>query len=341
MSPRPLAALAGSGDHELFRRRTREFNEVMSIFAHVRGKGVTMGATRVQALVLLLITLPLSEWNAFGQNSQDEAKKVTVAAVQSKSSTITQRFLCRINSHRHIEVRTPAEGHLAAISVKDGQAVKRGDLLFQVGPPMDKEKPDAENRDKAVFIKAPFDGLIGRLPRQLGSFVLKGETLTTLSDNSVMWVYFNVPEKYYLEYMATRKQHEKEDKIELVLANGNTFPQTGLIGAIEAEFNTNTGGIAFRADFPNPEGLLRHGQTGTVLINRVLKDAIVIPQRATFQILDKQYVYVVDKDHVAHQRGIVIQNETEDLFVIEKGVDAGDRIIVDGVRLVRDGDKVE
>ena len=96
-----------------------------------------------------------------------------------------------------------------------------------------------------------------------------------------------------------------------MLANGSKFQQIGKIGAIEAKFNNETGNIPFRADFPNPDRLLRHGQTGTVLINRTLKNAIVIPQRATFEILDKRYVYVVDKDDVVHQREIVIQNELD------------------------------
>src|SRR5205814_5320157 len=99
-------------------------------------------------------------------------------------------------------------------------------------------------------VKAPFDGIVDRLHTQKGSLVKEGDMLTTLSDNSVMWVYFNVPEKQYLEYMANRKQHE-EDKIELRLANGNKFQQIGKIGAIEAQFNNETGNIAFRADFPN------------------------------------------------------------------------------------------
>src|SRR6185437_12038049 len=102
----------------------------------------------------------------------------------------------------------------------------------------------------------------------------------------------------------------------------NTFNQVGKIGAIEAKFNNETGNIPFRADFPNPDRLLRHGQTGTVVIRHVLKDAIVIPQRATFEILDKRYVYVVDKDDVVHQREIVVRKEGEmdDIFVLEKGL---------------------
>jgi membrane fusion protein, multidrug efflux system len=190
-------------------------------------------------------------------------------------------------------------------------------------------------------VKAPFDGIVDRLHHQQGSLVQEGEILTTLSDNSVMWVYFNVPEARYLEYMADLKQRKDDLKIELVLANGNKFPQIGKIGAIEADFNNETGNIKFRADFPNPDGLLRHGQTGTVLISRVQDNALVIPQRAVFEILQKRYVFVLDKDDVAHQREIAVQNELEDLFVIKDGLGVDDKIVLEGVRQVRDGDHVE
>jgi membrane fusion protein, multidrug efflux system len=112
--------------------------------------------------------------------------------------------------------------------------------------------------------------------------------------------------------MTNGKEYE-EDKIELVLANQTKFPQPGKLGAIEAQFNDETGNISFRADFPNPDGQLRHGQTGTVLIHRKVHDAIVIPQRATFENLAKRYVYVVDKDDVVHHREIDIQHELEDI----------------------------
>jgi membrane fusion protein (multidrug efflux system) len=190
-------------------------------------------------------------------------------------------------------------------------------------------------------VKASYDGIIDRQHHQQGSLVDEGEVLTTLSDNSVMWVYFNVPEANYLEYMATMKGKQDDLKIELVLANGNTFSHTGKIGAIEADFNNQTGNIAFRADFANPDRLLRHGQTGTVKINRVLKDAMVIPQRSTFEVLDKQYVYIIDKDNVVHQQEIEVQEELEDLFVIKKGVSVADKIVFEGVRQMRDGDHVE
>ena len=190
-------------------------------------------------------------------------------------------------------------------------------------------------------VKAPFDGIVDRLQLQQGSLVQEGEVLTTLSDNSVMWVYFNVPEAQYLEYMNSQRQNKDELQIELVLADHSKFPHVGKIGAVEADFNNQTGNIKFRADFPNPEHLLRHGQTGTIVISRVQKDAVVIPQRAVFEVLAKQYVYVVDEDDVAHQREIVVQDELEDIYVLKSGVGIDEKIILEGIRQVRDGDKVE
>ena len=205
----------------------------------------------------------------------------------------------------------------------------------------------AEAKLNFAAVKAPFDGIIGKLKTQQGSLVKEGDMLTTLSDNSVMWVYFNVPEKRYLEYMAEVGQNNQSPDIRLKLADQNEFPHKGKIdpehhiGAIESDFTTTNGNIAFRADFPNPDRLLRHGQTGTVLIDRPLKGAIVIPQRATFELLDKRYVYVVDKDHVAHQREIEVAYEQDDIFIIGKGLTVKDKIVLEGVRQVRDGDKVE
>ena len=189
-------------------------------------------------------------------------------------------------------------------------------------------------------VKAPFNGIVDRLLQREGSLVKEGDMLTTLADNSVMWVYFNVPEKYYLNYMAHRKQREAEDKIELVLADGEVFPEPGKIGTIEADFNNSNGNIKFRADFPNPGGLLRHGQTGTIKIRRPLRDALVIPQRATFELLDKRYVWVVDDKNVAHQRLITVKTELEDIFVIESGLVVTDKFVLEGVREVVEGEQV-
>ncbi|EMI47397.1 efflux RND transporter periplasmic adaptor subunit [Rhodopirellula sp. SWK7] len=192
-------------------------------------------------------------------------------------------------------------------------------------------------------IKAPFDGIVDRLHEQEGSLIEEGTMLTTMSDNSVMWVYFNVPEARYLEYQTAMNNGQSTNalNLQLKLANHTIFDQPGEIGAIEADFDSETGNIAFRANFPNPKGLLRHGQTGTVLIHSVVQDAIVIPQRATFEILAKKYVYVVDAENVVHQREIEIRNEKDDIFLITEGLHAGERIVLEGIRQVRDGDTIE
>ena len=242
-----------------------------------------------------------------------------------------------------------AEQNVAQLEVNytkklvDEKVVSKNELLLlEAKLKKAKAKADLATAElNFATIKAPFDGLVDRLLHQQGSLVQEGEILTTLSDNSVMWVYFNVPEARYLEFMTDMSQKKEDLQIELMLANGKKFEQVGRINAIEADFNNETGNIKFRADFPNPDRLLRHGQTGTVLISRVQNDAIVIPQRAVFEVLQKRYVYVVDKDDVAHQREIVVQNELEDLYIITKGVDVNDKIVLEGIRQVRDGDKVE
>jgi RND family efflux transporter MFP subunit len=221
------------------------------------------------------------------------------------------------------------------VSIKEVALAKAEKLRAQA-------KADLAQRElNFTDVRAPFDGIADRLLQREGSLIKEGDILTTLSDNSVMWVYFNVPEKYYLEYMAHRKQHEEEDRIELVLANGDTFPQTGKIGAIEADFNNENGNIKFRADYPNPDRLLRHGQTGTIKIRRPSNNALVIPQRATFELLDKRYVWAVGDDDVAHQTLITIKHELEDIFVVDKGLNAKDKVVLEGVREVRDRQKLE
>jgi membrane fusion protein (multidrug efflux system) len=267
--------------------------------------------------------------------------KIVLTSPKAMDVSVTERHVCRIHSHRHINVCALDNGRLEEIAVREGEAVKKHDVMFKIVKPRAKSKTDvAKAESDFTNVTAPFDGIVGRLNEQSGSMIKEGDVLTTLSDNNVMWVYFNVSEKQYLEYMANRKQREN-DKIELVLANQTKFPQPGKISAIDAKFNSSTGTIAFRADFANPDGLLRHGQTGTILIHRKMRDALVIPQRAVFENLAKRYVYVVREDDVVHLREIVIQNEMEDIFVIKKGVGVGDRIVLEGVHQVSDGDKVE
>jgi membrane fusion protein (multidrug efflux system) len=350
------------------------------------------------AVAAVALSLPACQQMHAGEKEEPHQEQSTIVATspQAKDVVITQQYVCQIRSRRHIEVRALQEGYLEEITVKEGQAVKKDDVLFKVVPILYKAKLDAEKAEaklaqiefdntKRLFeqkvvsiqevalyeaklakaqanvklaeaefnfteVKAPFDGIIDRLYQQHGSLVKKEEVLTTLSDNSVMWVYFNVPEVRYLEYKARQggsSEHPQQlkladSRIELVLADGSKFKyDAGDTVTVEGKFNNETGNIPFRADFPNSAGLLRHGQTGNVLIHRTLHNAVVIPQRATFEILAKRYVWVVGEDHVVHQREIVVQHEMDDIYVIKTGLDVNDKIILEGVQQVRDGDKVE
>ena len=194
----------------------------------------------ILAIILALISLSLPACNMHGEEEHQEAHKIVATSPQSKAVTITQQYVCQIHSQRHIKVRALEIGYLEAIPVKEGQAVKEGDLMFKVIPILYQTKADAELAEaklaelefkytKKLFekkvvsqnevelleaklakaqakaelaeaelnfatVKAPFDGIVDRLHQQQGSLVEEGEILTTLSDNSVMWVYFNVPE---------------------------------------------------------------------------------------------------------------------------------------------------
>ncbi len=188
-------------------------------------------------------------------------------------------------------------------------------------------------------IKAPFDGIMDHFQVRVGSLIAEGDLLTTLSDNSEMWVYFNVPEAEYLDYKSNVKE-ENLLKVSLLMANNQLFKYPGVVKAIEADFNNETGNIAFRATFPNPDGLLRHGETGNIQMTVPLKNAIIIPQKATFEILEKKYVYVVGKDNVVHSREINIASEMPDIYVLKDGLNENERILLEGIRKVKDNDKI-
>jgi len=188
-------------------------------------------------------------------------------------------------------------------------------------------------------IRAPFDGYMDRFQVRLGSLVDEGDLLTTLSDNSKMWVYFNVPEAEYLNFKTHADQGNMKN-VRLKMANNELFEYPGVVETIEADFNNETGNIAFRATFPSPKGLLRHGETGNIEMVVPFRNALIIPQKATFEILEKKYVYVVGKDNRVHAREITVASEMPDLYVVSKGLRSKDKILLEGIRKVRDNDKI-
>jgi membrane fusion protein (multidrug efflux system) len=243
--------------------------------------------------------------------------------------------------------RAQAEANFAEVEYQNTKTLTDSNVVSPNELAMAKAKFDKAKAELSLAqvhlgftdIKAPFDGIIDRFHVRLGSLVAEGDLLTTLSDNSKMWVYFNVPEAEYLDY----KIHAKKDslmKVKLMMANHQQFDYTGIVETIEADFNNETGNIAFRATFNNPERLLRHGETGNVLMTAPLRNALIIPQKATFEILDKKYVYVLDKDNVLKSRKITIGAELPDLYVVKEGLNENDKILLEGIRIVKENEKI-
>lgn len=189
-------------------------------------------------------------------------------------------------------------------------------------------------------IRAPFAGTIDRIPKKLGSLLEEGELLTSLSDNSKVFAYFNVSEPEYLEYQTNAKDRASSD-VSLLLANGEPLKYKGRVELIESEFDNETGNVAFRASFPNPDKLLKNGETGKVLMTVPVKNALVIPQKTTYEIQDKKYVFVVDKNNVVKSREIKITGEIPDLYVVKSGILASDKILLDGVQKVKEDDTIK
>ncbi len=206
------------------------------------------------------------------------------------------------------------------------------------------DKAKAELARASLFvsfttIKAPFDGVIDRIRFKVGSLIDEGTLLTSLSNNKEVYAYYNVTETEYLGYKSNNANNSKES-VSLMLANGEMYNQPGHVVNIEGEFNNETGNIAFRAKFPNPDKLLRNGETGKVRMTIPLKNALIIPQKATYEIQDKKYVFVIDKNNVAHSREITISGSMPDLYVVNTGISAQDRILLEGVQKIKDDDKI-
>jgi membrane fusion protein (multidrug efflux system) len=193
----------------------------------------------------------------------------------------------------------------------------------------------AENHLSYTLIRAPFDGLVDRIPLKAGSLIDEGTLLTSLSEISSMFAYFSIPEN---EYLRLEKSGERgSGEVQLVLADGSNYPFTGRIETIEGEIEQNTGSIDFRARFPNPQQLLRHGATGKLFISRRVDSVLVVPQRSVFDIQDKSYVYVVGKGDVLQMRNIVPLARLTGIYLVREGLHPAERILYEGAQNVRAG----
>ena len=191
-----------------------------------------------------------------------------------------------------------------------------------------------------TIITAPFEGIIGRIPNKVGSLEEEGTLLTTISDNSQIHAYFNVSEKEYLKLLV-KKNKATNERVSLILANQQTYLHEGVIETEDNHINNETGTIAFRATFPNPDRNLKHGATGKVQIKRQIKNALLIPQISTVETQDMLSVFVLDNENVLHRKKVNALFRIPHLYVVGSVLSTDDRIIYQGLQHVEDGMTVD
>ena len=260
-----------------------------------------------------------------------KAKAAVSSAVAEAKAAELELGRTKILVEKNVIAQT--EYDLAASKVKAAKAKIDEALSVQTS---------AETKLSYTFIRAPFDGIIDRIPLKMGSLIDPGALLTTISDVHNVFAYFNISENEYLQYRKAVSKGLKEDRpVTLVLADGSQYAYTGKIETSDGEFNENTGAIAFRARFPNPNKLLKHGASGKARLTTSVENAIIIPQKATFEIQDKTYVFVVDKDNIIQMRAFKPGRRVAQYYIVEAGLKPGENIVYEGVQSIRQGAKIK
>ena len=196
-------------------------------------------------------------------------------------------------------------------------------------------------------VTSPADGVVGSIPYRVGSLVSgqSATALTTVSNISKMYVYFSMTEKQLLamtrETGGIDAAIKKMPAVSLVLSDGSTYSQSGVISTVSGVIDQSTGSVQMRATFDNAGHVLRSGGSGSVLVPTHAEDAIMVPQSATFDVQDKKFVYVVNADKTVATREITVLSQNNgQSYVVTSGLKAGERIVVDGVNKLKNGQQI-
>ena len=195
-------------------------------------------------------------------------------------------------------------------------------------------------------ITSPVDGVIGTLPYKLGSLVssTSPQALTTVSSMGSARAYFSINEKEALAFGAAghRGARAGQPGVRLVLANGQLYSRPGRVAAASGLVNSSTGSVQVRADFPNPDGLLRSGATGRVRLPQTVPNALLVPEAATYELQGRRFVYVVGADNKVVNTAIEVLPLTDGLnYVVSRGLRAGDRVVTEGMSSLQDGQLIQ
>lgn len=198
------------------------------------------------------------------------------------------------------------------------------------------------------FVTSPTNGVVGDLPYRVGALVSASsqQPLTTVSNISTMQVYFSVTEKDLLEMTKSagglNAAISSYPAVKLQLADGTIYNQPGRVATVSGVINATTGSVSMRADFPNPDHLLKSGASGSIVVPHVSSSAVIIPQDAVAQVQDKYFVYVVGKDNKVKYTAVTINpNNDGKNYIITSGLNIGDRFVVNGISSLQDGMEIK
>ncbi len=214
-------------------------------------------------------------------------------------------------------------------------------------------------------IKAPVSGYIGRIPKRIGNLVAKNDSqpMTVLSDISEVYVYFAMSESDFLyfrkKYNQKNDDQEKGDKdkrvdastitssehfiphVSLIMADGEEYPEKGIVDAIDGQVNRTTGAISLRATFPNEDNMLRSGNTGTLKMQESQRGVLLVPQVATTELQDKIFVYTLTPENKVKQKAIKVSGKSNSNYIVAEGLQIGDRVILSGFDKLSEGMEIQ
>ncbi|MFB5946664.1 efflux RND transporter periplasmic adaptor subunit [Albibacterium profundi] len=294
---------------------------------------VDEGATVKQGQALFRISAPQYEQE---KRSAEAAVKIAEAAVNTAQMEVNKvRPLVEKNIISRYQLES-AQFNLESQQAQLAQA--RANLT------------NASTNVGYTLITSPVNGVVGTLPYKIGSLVSSNtpQPLTTVSNITNIYAYFSINEKQMLEISGREAEGSARDnlanipQVSLILANGSQFPYPGRIETTSGLINTATGSISVRATFPNPGNVVRSGSSGVIIIPLELDSAIVIPQKSTYEIQGKKFVYQLQEDNTVTSKSItVMDNDDGQFYVVNAGLKPGDKIVMEGLATLRDGLNVQ
>ena len=209
------------------------------------------------------------------------------------------------------------------------------------------EEVNASNNLSYTEVRSPVNGVASMIPYRVGALVNSSiaQPLVTVSDDSRVYAYFSMAENQMLDmvqqYGSLNNAIRQMPEVELIMSNGEKYEHTGKINAISGTISESTGAVSIRAVFNNRNHLLRNGGSGTIIIPTTLKDAIVIPQSATYELQDRVFVYkVVDGKASSTEIHVAPQNNGIE-YIVTDGLELGDIIVAEGAGLIKEGTPIK